>query len=323
MDQKTSRGAAGVAMVFCLVMLMPVELQAATHSDSSVRSTFDVAQSAASDWEKAAGGKMSFDVASVKESTSKYYARFPLDAGASYSPNGSLFLVEGCPLRLYIGFAYKLSPAQQQALETTLPRWANADRFDIQARTPEGMNPTKDQLRLMVRSLLNERFKLAAHMESKQIPVYALVLVKRGVTGSQLRPHSGPPCSSFPSLAERDAKGFPVPCGAFFVGEGNVDSLEGGGRNISIQYFASYISALPTTVTSLNRPLLDRTGLGGKFDIALEWAEEALPNATTSPVTSGPTLLEALQDQLGLKLKPALGSVDNLVIDHIEQPTPN
>lgn len=298
-----------VAVSFAALAFIPVLLRA---------------QSAAPDWQKAAGGKLSFDVASVKRNTSnRYHTRFPLDAGASYSPNGSLFSVEGCWLRLYIGFAYKLSPAQQQTLETTLPQWADVDRFDVQARIPDGINPTKDQLRLMVRSLLNERFKLVAHMESKQVPVYALVLVTRGITGPQLKPHSGPPCSAFPSLTERDAKGLPVPCGAFFIGEGNVDSLEGGGRNISIQYFAGYISALPTTVTNLNRPLVDRTGLNGKFDIALEWAEEALPNAATSADTSGPPFLEALQDQLGLKLKPAVASLDNLVIDHIEQPTPN
>lgn len=282
------------------------------------------AQSTASDWEKAAGSKLSFDVASVKRNTSnRYRTRFPLDAGASYSPDGSLFSVEGCWLRLYIGFAYKLSPTQQQALETTLPQWANVDRFDIQARIPEGMSPTKDQLRLMVRTLLNERFKLVAHMESKQVPVYALVLVKRGVTGPQLKPHSGPPCSAFQSLAERDAKGLPVPCGAFFVGEGNVDSLEGGGRDISIQYFGDYISGLPVTITNVDRPVMDRTGLTGKFDIALEWAEPALPNATLSSDTSGVTFLEALQDQLGLKLKPTVGSVNSLIIDHIEEPSPN
>ena len=282
------------------------------------------AQSAGSDWEKAAGGKLSFDVASVKRNTSnRYHTRFPLDAGGSYSPNGSLFSVEGCWLRLYIGFAYKLSPIQQQALETTLPQWVNVDRFDIQARIPEGMSPTKDQLRLMVRTLLDERFKLVAHMESKQVPVYALVLAKRGVTGPQLKPHLGAPCDAFSSLYERDAKGFPAPCGAFVAGEGNVDSSEGGGRNISIQYFADCVSALPVTITNVDRPILDRTGLSGKFDIALEWAEAPLPNATTSPDTSGPTFLEALQDQLGLKLKPAVGSVNNLVIDHIEEPTPN
>jgi len=118
-----------------------------------------------------------FDVASVKpnESDDSPTSNFPLGPGDVYIPNGGFFSATGQPLNIYLKFAYKITGSQWQSLEPQLPPWTGSERFDIQARA-EG-NPTKDQMRLMMRSLLAERFKLAIHTEQRQAPVYGRFLV--------------------------------------------------------------------------------------------------------------------------------------------------
>ena len=98
---------------------------------------------------------------------------------------------------IYITFAYKLWPTQQQgeALLAQLPKWAREESIVIEAKA-DG-NPTKDQMRLMVQSLLADRFKLTLHFERRQTPVFALALAKPGRLGPKLRPHAeGPPCDA-------------------------------------------------------------------------------------------------------------------------------
>jgi hypothetical protein len=125
------------------------------------------------DWQMAAGGKMEFDVASVKQnksglppSGSHPHSNVPLYPGSAYSPNGGLFSATNEPVGFYISFAYKLDYLQLQFVVLGLPAWANSDRFDIEARA-QG-NPTKDQMRVMIQSLLADRFKLVAHYETRQ-----------------------------------------------------------------------------------------------------------------------------------------------------------
>ena len=87
------------------------------------------------------------------------------------------------------------------------------------------------------------------------------------------------------------------------------------------------MATIATTIvgfgTNLDRPVVDQTGLGGTFDFSLEWTPEPSPGADVQADVSGPTLSEALNEQLGLKLEPRTGPVDVLVIDHIEEPSPN
>lgn len=286
-------------------------------------------------WEIDAGGRMAFEVASVKQNTSDDFAvpAYPLDDGDAYSSRGGLFSSTNTPLSLYIAFAYKLTPAQSRSVASHLPNWAKNDSFDIEARAPAGSNPSKDQVRLMMQSLLAERFKLAAHRETQQGPVFALVLVKPGRPGPELRPSSGDAtCAdavsgSGPGVVF-DSNGFPTTCGAFMVhmaAPGN--PLQLGSRNITLQYFANHISVLPGA--NLDRPVWDKTGLAGRFDVTFAWTPERpsvgamTPDAAAQPVASGPTFLEALRDQLGLKLEPTSGPVEVLVIDHIEEPSAN
>src|SRR5579863_2260586 len=156
---------------------------------------FLVAQDGA-DWQTSAGGKMSFDVASVKPSKGAFVPPdFPLDFGDGYRATGGYFKAD-FPLWTYIQFAYKILPGEEQNRETQahLPGWARTDRYTIDARAPSA-NPTKDQMRLMMQSLLAERFHLAAHFETREQPVLALTLAKPGKVGPKLRPHGdGPSC---------------------------------------------------------------------------------------------------------------------------------
>jgi bla regulator protein blaR1 len=288
------------------------------------------AQAPAPDWQTAAGGKMAFDVASVKQNSSSDppRANFPLGPGDSYSPNGGLFSATNSQLSVFIGFAYKLTPGQSQSLQSQLPKWAIANRFDIQARAPA--NTTKDQMRLMMQSLLVDRFKLGVHTETRRLPVFVLVLVKPGQPGPQLVPHSpdSPPCTPFtstgtgPAPAATLANGFPAACGVFLT---NLETgrIHTSARNVTMSLIASSLTAFPFKV---DRPVSDGSGLSGVFDLSIEFVPDApikLNGETALPDESGTTFLEALKDQLGLKLESQTGPVDVIVVDHVEEPSPN
>ena len=136
---------------------------------------------------------MAFDVASVKQNksgatTSHSNVNFAPDG--VFTPTGGLLTTTNLTLLNFIVFAYKTTGDQVQLLRPQLPNWATTDRFDIQAKV-EG-NPTKDQFRLMMQSLLADRFKLTIHYETRHLPAFALVL-KPGKTGPQLQPHSEEP----------------------------------------------------------------------------------------------------------------------------------
>ena len=285
------------------------------------------AQSASDGWEKAAGGKMSFDVASVKQNKSGLpqfgNSNIPMGEGDSYTPTGGLFSAANMSLNSYISFAYRLTFNQARLLPSQLPRWAIQDRFDIEARA-QG-NPTKDQLRLKMQSLLAERFKLAAHFETKQVPVFELVVAKPPKLGSQLRPHiDDPPCSPSGSPSDsRDkvAGGFPSHCGAFMPMEATAPGRQRmGARNLPWYQLANYLGLMGRLG---DRPVLDHTGLSGNIDFVLEWTPGAANAPDFQPDLSGPSFPEALQDQLGLKLNSEIAPVQILVIDHIEEPSPN
>jgi uncharacterized protein (TIGR03435 family) len=154
-------------------------------------------------WQAAAGGHTAFDVASVKLLKPGSRGRVPnfaLDDGDGFtdpqsgeSPHGRLSVA--FPVSVYISFAYKLSltPDQRQAMLARLPKWVDTDRIDIEAKAAG--NPTKDQMRLMMQSLLAERFHLAVHYETQEMPVYALTRIKPGTWGPKLIRHAdGPPC---------------------------------------------------------------------------------------------------------------------------------
>jgi uncharacterized protein (TIGR03435 family) len=122
------------------------------------------------DWQKAAGGKMEFEVASVRQDTSGVFRppSFSLSADDGSPPLEGLFHAD-FQLLIYIEFAYKIGPSMEQldAMLAHLPKWVNSDRYQTEARYPG--KPTKDQVRLMMQSLLAERFGLKVHFETQTI----------------------------------------------------------------------------------------------------------------------------------------------------------
>ncbi len=282
-----------------------------------------------SDWEKAAGGKMEFEVASIHLGEPGQFTppNFALDTGNGRIPPGGRFHAD-FPLAVYITFAYKLwlTSEQMDTMLAHLPKWVATDQFVIDARA-EG-NPTKDQMRLMVRSLLADRFKLTSHFETQETPVLAMVLAKPGKLGPNLEPHEqGPPCDApLPPAPGKTADVFPPNCDLYVmsVGSSSNHSIRLGSRNTTM---AQVADSLPGP-GRLGRPVVDETGLTGTYDFVLNFVPENY-NASLSPGTTvtldsaGPTFLEAVKDQLGLKLIPKKAPVRILVIDHIEQPSPN
>ena len=240
-----------------------------------------------------------FEAASVKASHSADppASRFPLGPGDGYSP-GRLFSATNQPLIAYLRFAYKLG--QSDLLD--LPGWVYSDGFDIEAHAAG--NPSKDDMRLMMRSLLADRFKVRTHFDPKSQKVFDLVRVGARKPAPGLHPDDAS-CTAAPPP---DLSG--VPCGRL----GPMGSKEPGqarlaGRGVTL---AQVAGILKNPSTGVDRPVVDRTGLRGTFDFLITWRQA--PDGS-------PSFTEALQQQLGLKLVSATGPAEVLVVDHVEKPT--
>ena len=188
------------------------------------------------------------------------------------------------------------------------PAWVTTERFDVDARAT--FEPTREQERVMLRALLADRFKLAARYESQDRPIYSLVVARSdGRLPSELR-RLDIDCATFKrpapgSAAASDVKDVPI-CGYRMSSSGTVLSLMSGGS--SMQGLADSISSYA------GRPVFDKTGLAGYYAYTLKY---------DGATTDGVSIFTALQEQLGLKLEPARGPLDVVVIDHIERPTEN
>ena len=279
-------------------------------------------------WQRAAGGKMSFEVASIRQSKpgAEIGNKGELDFSDPYPPTGGL-LTTTSSLLGYIIFAYKIVDASQiPSLMNQLPKWAQADEFDIQARA-ESHNPTKDQMRLMMQSLLADRFKLSIHIETRQLPVYALVLDNPGKLGPQLQPYTDDvPCTT----ANKPAAGASEPpsfCGAVQAWPVN-NQRHFRMMDVTMDQIAAFLASLEGGQGNLDqRPVLDQTGLTQRFDFNIEFLPQSRAARSAGsddiPEAPGPTFTEALKNQLGLKLVKQTGPVDTFVIEHVERPSEN
>jgi len=294
-----------------------------------------------------------FDVASVRPTKSgvPQHTNVPLDTGNVYSvldPNdartaaGGFFVATNQPLWQYIVFAYKLSGTQEMALRfnyfdglsSKVPGWVSggfdvsADHFDIEARAPT--NTSIDQMRLMMQALLAERFHLVVHHESREAPVFALVLVHPGVTGPNLQPHpTADLCGAANALSDSQSPArtvspsavgdLPPVCGVVAHVPASTDPREHyGGHGVPLSLLATSLPTL-TGLAAIPRPVVDQTGLVGLYDFTLHWTWS--PDPETGDTAA--FFHKALKEQLGLELKPTRAPVDILVIDHIERPTEN
>jgi uncharacterized protein (TIGR03435 family) len=240
-----------------------------------------------------------FAVASIKPNNANCCEEF----GVGNGKGGGKYVT----LKALIGLAYQV----QQFQISGGPSWIASDRFDVEGKSED---PKADfaQLRLMLQSLLSDRFKLRIHRTTKQSPVYALVVAK-----------GGPKINLSADQTSPDVNG-PVPPGA----GPNHGALRMGpglliGNAVPMSRFAMVLSR-----SALDRLAIDKTNLVGRFDIELRWAPEwrGSPNDPEgSPVVASdyPSLFTAIQEQLGLKLESARGPVGLIVIDHVERPSEN
>lgn len=232
-----------------------------------------------------------------------------------------------------------------RSFQITGPEWLNIDMFDIAAKLPEGA--TKEQTRTMLQNLLAERFKMTVHRDQKEMSTYVLSLGKNGPKLKESQPElpKDPSASSEPP---------PLPVtgrGPRTMGKDGFFELPMGRTGSAVQMMQSKskltCNSCPLTrLTNMleqqfDRPITDTTGLAGKYDFTLIFTPEvrgmnpmalvmqaragvdtsAAPSPTDDPA---PTILAAVQDQLGLKLEAKKAPVDIVVIDHMEKiPTEN
>ena len=219
-------------------------------------------------------------------------------------------------LQQLIFFAYDIPSNQVLGLR----EWMASNHFDIQATTES--NATVKQMEgPMLQALLEERFQLRSHRETMERPLYELVVEKGGL---KMPPTKEGACTPYamdspPPVPAQIAPG-PVYCNfPHLAGDGINWTLDGTG--VSIQKLAVSLSR-----SGLDRPVVDRTGIEGGFDLHLRWAADS-PASAAGPVPSdipaAPSVLTALKEQLGLKLESAKGPVEILVIDHVEKPSEN
>ena len=277
-------------------------------------------------WQIAAGSKMEFESASIHRDTSGKLKTpsFALSADDGWAPRDGAFYAD-FPLLVYIQFAYKqwFTPEETRSLLANLPKWVVSDNYEIHAQASG--KPSKDQMRLMMQSLLEDRFGLKIHFENRLLAVFTLTLIKPGRMGPRLRPHS-PSCNGAqPAKGSAASDVFPPLCldqALMTIPKPNHVKLTGT-RNTTLAMIATYLPS----IGELDRPVFDETGLRGRYDFSLEFTpDSSLPvpsGADADSDSPATTFQDALAAQLGLKLAPAKAPLDVLVIDHVERPVEN
>jgi uncharacterized protein (TIGR03435 family) len=245
-----------------------------------------------------------FDVASVKPTNTNGISLVQLLPGGRFRATN--FSLQGLITRAW--------RVQQNQVEGG-PNWIRSDGFDIEAKA-DG-DPPADQMWLMLKTLLTERFNLSIESETRELPVYELTIAsKDGRLGPSLRPFAESNCTRIA------AGGSLVPVNADRPACGVLHSPVGHwvGRETTIDSLASALTRV------MGRVVVNRTGLAGTFDLDLRWTDLAQllqPDVAAPPPADGPSLLRALQEQLGLRLDSRRGPVEVLVVKRAERPTPD
>jgi uncharacterized protein (TIGR03435 family) len=234
--------------------------------------------------------RVAFEVATIKRNVSLG------SSGSMGLDPGGRFRAVNAPLLWLILSAY--GQFQRVLFESQIigaPDWLKSEQYDITAKAGAdiALLPAAEQFRRipeLLRSLLEDRFALRTHRETRQLPIYALVrLRKDDALGPQMRRSS------------LDCAREPAQCGY----NGLAGHLTGGW--ITTEMLSNLLS------NAVQRVVVDRTGLGGRFDVELEWSPD-------QSATDKPSIFTAVQEQLGLKLESDRGPVDSVVIDHVERP---
>jgi uncharacterized protein (TIGR03435 family) len=246
-------------------------------------------------------GSLKFEVASVKRSAPE--ARGGV---ARPEPGGLRYRGTNLPLKAYISSAYRIKGDQVMGA----PSWVDTDGFDIEAQAAKPSS--LEEFHLMTRALLAERFHLKFHFETREMPLYALVV---DASGAKLTLHdaanSGEPWIE--QGMDVGASGLPRPFHQRWTATSS-----------SMELFAFRLASV------MDRPVIDQTGLKGEYDFKLTYTaniplnlpENAMING--QPIdTSGPSIFQAVRQQLGLRLDGRKGPVQIIVIDHVEKPSEN
>jgi uncharacterized protein (TIGR03435 family) len=224
--------------------------------------------------------------------------------------NGRKFLTRASSLGDLISFAYEVQSKQV----VNAPDWLEKDRYDIEAVPEQEGVPNPQQLRIMIKKLLADRFKLTFHHDQREMSAYVLSVGKEG-----------------PKLKDTQLKG-PLPGIGIRPGNGGITLNM---VNAKISDFTGFLQSLV-----LDRPVVDKTGLQGHYDFQCTFSPDdsqfgghppqfpkqgnnADSGASDTAAPSAPSLYDALQQELGLKLAAEKTSVDVLAIDHVEKPSPN
>jgi uncharacterized protein (TIGR03435 family) len=258
----------------------------------------------------------SFEVASVKQNVSGE------DRTRMITQPGGRLIVTNAVVRNLIATAFAMADPQSMINARILggPDWIGSERYDINAKANIEFRPSPDgparELLLMIRSLLEERFKLRAHIETRELPIYHLVMARAdGKLGPEIRkPAADCDAAIAAGIPPPRQPGEPPPCGLM---GGPARTIAGGA---TLQQLVGNLS------NRVERLVIDKTGLSGRFAFTLAWTPDRIPTEAPPPGIppidlNGPSLFTALQEQLGLKLQPAKGPVDVLVIDRVEHPT--
>ena len=234
-----------------------------------------------------------FDVATIKPT--------PPDAKAGRyitMQGNNRLVVKYYTVKLLIAAAYNVSPK----VISGGPAWVESDHFDILALTPGETRPTQPEQMAMLRTLLSDRFKLTFHREPREFSIYELEVAKGGEKLKESQAPSGDP-SQLTSTVYPQHIHLPA-------------------KNASMGDFASLLQR-----ALLDRPVVDKTGLAGRYDFDLDWAPDETQFGGDVPVASAdaqaPPFFTAIEQQLGLHLEATRGTVQAMVIDSVEPPSAN
>ena len=260
-----------------------------------------------------------FEVVSIKPSDPSAVPQMSMSPGR--------YNVAGVSVHGIISDAFRVPPNRIIGL----PDWSSKERYTIAANAPEG-TPTTDgrALFVMLTNLLKDRFRLSAHIETREMPVYNLVFARNDKRFGPAFKESSAECRA--ALAARDeevrrgarAAGRigPSECESVRINPGGTASLDG----VRMDMFALILTPY------VGRPLIDKTGLTSYYNVTLKWTREVrsaslappgLPPGMPPLDPDAPNLFTAVQEQLGLKLENARAPLDVVVIDSVEHPTPD
>jgi len=254
---------------------------------------------------------MTFDVASVRESKPDSEKGFVV--GGGFAGNSSSLNMMNNSISNMLAMAYHLSMYQIVGL----PDWTGRAMYNVQAKSDSVADEklaslTKEQAELerqhMMQALLADRFNLKAHWETREGPVYDLIVAKRGS-----KMHSGG--SLPPSTDELKRFGDRKIPELYQRGDGR-RGYEWVGHDCHVASLAGILGALMRT------RVIDKTGLTGTYDFDLQYSQSSGRDREADPMI-WPSVPDSVEDELGLKLEPAKGPVQVLVIDHIEKPSEN